>query len=51
MHDHWHPLYRNIRMDNMLNGKGHTGEPYLDVNYTSGIDLSNGYYVLRQGEV
>jgi hypothetical protein len=38
-------------MENMLNGEGHTREPYLDVNYTSGIYLSNVYYIQRQGEV
>jgi hypothetical protein len=50
MHGHWHPLYHSTGMDNMLNGEGHTSEPYIDVNYTSGIDLSNVYYVPRQGE-
>jgi hypothetical protein len=35
----------------MLNGEGHNGNPYPAVNYTSGIDLSNVFYVPRQGEV
>jgi hypothetical protein len=35
----------------MLNGEGRIGETYPNVNYSSGIDWSNVFYVPRQDEV